>query len=95
MQHAKLPKASNCGSLLIGAHSSVSNEIDEQLNGSVVKYTEGCSSVDSTSSDDVNKDVLKPKPNNISATNHKFLQSSSPDNYAPHLNEDENSTGKL
>jgi len=80
----------NCD--VISVHSSVSNEVDEQQNGSVVKYTEGCRSVDSTSSDDVNKDVLKPKPNNISATNHNFLQSASPDNYLAHLNEDEIST---
>ena len=73
----------------------MSNEVDEQQNGSVVKYTEGCRSVDSTSSDDVNKDVLQPKPNNISATNHNYMQSVSPDNYLAYLSEDEISTGKL
>merc|ERR1719376_1663432 len=77
----------NCD--VISVHSSVSNEIDEKLNGSVVKCTEGCSSVDSTSSDDVNKDVLQLKPNNISATNHNYMQSVSPDNYLAYLSEDE------
>ena len=72
----------------------MSKEIDDQQNSSVVKCTEVCSSVDSTSSD-VNKDVLELKTNNISATNHNLLQSLSPDNYSAHLNEDEISTGKL
>merc|ERR1719489_49746 len=40
----------------------------------------------------VNKDVLQPKTNNISATNHNYMQSASPDNYLAHLNEDEIST---
>ena len=77
----------------------MSNEVDEQqnINCSVVKCTEDCKSVDSVSSDHVNKDVLQLKPNNISATNHNFLQSASPDNYTNgnQFTEDEISTGKL
>ena len=92
-QIANCQQAPNCD--VISVHSSVSNETDEQLNSSVVKCTESCRSVESTSSDDVNKDVLQLKPNNISATNHNFLQSASPDIYLAHLNEDEISTGKL
>ena len=72
----------------------MSNETDKQQNSSVVKCTEVCSSVSSTSSD-VNKDVLQLKKNNISATNHNLLQSSSPNNYSPHLNEDEIFNGKI
>merc|ERR1719376_1072675 len=56
IKNADCQQTPNCD--VIGAHSSVSNKIDEQQNSSVVKCTEGCSSVDSTSSDDVNKDVL-------------------------------------
>ena len=72
----------------------MSKEIDEQQNSLVVKCTEVCSSVGSTSSD-VNKDVLELKTNNISSTNHKFLQSANLDNFSAHLNGDEISTGKL
>ena len=73
----------------------MSNEIDKQQNSSVVNFTKSCSSVDSTSSDHVSKDLLQMKPNNFSSTNHNFLQSSNPDNYSAHLNEDDISTGKL
>ena len=73
----------------------MSKEIDEQQNSLVVKCTEVCSSVDSTSSDYVNNDVLQSKQNNILATNHNFLQSSSPNNHLSNLNEDEIFTGKL
>ena len=71
----------------------MSKEIDEQQNNSIDKCTEVCSSVSSTSSD-VNKDVLQLKKNNISATNHNLLQSASPDNYSARSSEDEISTGK-
>ena len=73
----------------------MSKEIDEQQNNSIDKCTEVCSSVDSTSSDNLNNDVFQLKANNISATNHNFLQSSSPNNHLSNLNEDEISTGKL
>ena len=62
-QKAKYQQKSNRD--VINAHLSVSNQIDEQKNSLVDKYTEVCSSFDSTSSD-VNKDVLKLKQNNIS-----------------------------
>ena len=71
----------------------MSKEIDEQQNSSIDKFTEVCSCVDSTSSN-VNKDMLQLKTNNISATNHNFLQSLSPDNYSARSSEDEISTGK-
>ena len=72
----------------------MSKEIDEEQNSSVVKRTEVCSSVDSISSDNVDKDMLQLKTNNISLTNHNFLQSASPDNYSANSSEDEISTGK-